>query len=648
MNSKEELRKLLQFLEWEREAEIEFFKKKFQDTSVDERKKEGVTWYPVRIAEENYGLGDRLLLTLERNEQDAQPHLFQGGSIAALFSYADPTAKNAPFVTGVVVSASDTRMKLALHDDELPEWADSGKLGVDLYYDERSYREMEKAVTAVIDAERNRLAELREILLGHKDPNFARTDEVIQIPELNDSQNDAINLVHKAKDLALVHGPPGTGKTTTLVRAVQHVVKSEKQVLVCAASNLAVDLLTERLGALGLDVLRLGHPARITDEILHHSLDARIQVHPSYKDLKNLRRDAEEVRREALKFKRKFGHHERKQRRELLQESRLISRQARSVEDYILDSLLNNAQVITCTLVGAASETLRNREFSTLFIDEAAQALEPSCWIAIPKAERVIFAGDHMQLPPTVKSARAEKEGFGVTLFEKCMKRDDASVMLRTQYRSHRDIMEFSNQRFYHGELVAHESVASAKLFNKQNQPLEGPVIEFVDTAGAGFSEVQNPETLSRSNPSEADALLNHLAGLLPQLRMTRPDGSEEPFSVGIISPYKDQVNWLKQELPNRKNLWKWLKDVSVGTVDGFQGQEREIIYISLVRSNDDGEIGFLRDVRRMNVALTRAKRKLVVFGDSATIGNHPFYRAFLDYIESLNAYKSVWEFMKW
>lgn len=645
---KKQFQNLLACLKLEREAEITFFREKFKNTTVDQRRKEGVTWYPVRLVDESVGLGERIVLLLERNEQDAGPHLFQGGSIAALFSYANPDAKEHPFITGVVISANLTQMKLSVHTDDLPDWVWDGKLGVDLYYDERTYREMERAVQYVMDAENNRLAELREILYGQKVARFKPEPKFLDLPGLNESQNEAVSLVERAKDIALVHGPPGTGKTTTLVRAVSHVLKSEKQVLVCAASNLAVDLLTERLGDQGIRVLRLGHPARITESVLQHSLDAQIQIHPSYKELRQLRKDADEIRRQAYKFKRSFGQAERQERKEMLAESKSVAKQAKLVEEYILDSLLDGAQVITCTLMGATAEQIRDRQFSSLFIDEAAQATEPACWIAISRADRVIFAGDHRQLPPTVKSEKAEKLGYGRTLFEKCMELPDVSVMLRTQYRMHADIMGFSNAQFYGGLLEAHESVAAARLFGKNHHPLEDSVIEFVDTAGAGYTEVRNPESQSTSNPSEAEALLNHLEKLLPTLRTTTLEGMEEPFSVAIISPYKDQVNFLNAELPNRKGLWKWNKSITVGTVDGFQGQEREIVYISLVRSNDDGEIGFLRDTRRMNVAMTRAKRKLVVFGDSATMGNHPFYRAFLDYIDQKNAYRSVWELMEW
>lgn len=638
--STDHLHQLLELLDLERQEERDQFRKRFLETALAERKARGWTWYPVVIANQEIGIGDRLVLEIERAAVEGQISLFKVGSVASLWSNAESQSKNPATISGVVIKSSREKLFLAMDDDDLPDWIDEGKLGLDLYYDERTIREMEKALKAVIAAERDRTAQLREILTGFRQAGVLRRDHAIAIPELNASQNEALDLVARAEDVAIIHGPPGTGKTTTLVRAIRHVLKSEKQVLVCAASNLATDLLTEKLSLAGVRVLRLGHPARVSEHVLKHSLDVQLAVHPSFQDMKALRKEAEKIRRQALKFKRRFGHEQRNQRRELLAEARACQREARDLEAFMLRDLVDKAEAVTCTLTGAATSMLEGRRFSTLFIDEAAQALEPACWIPIRKAERVVFAGDHCQLPPTVKSHAATKRGLAVSLFERCIELQDVDKMLRTQYRMHRDIMGFSNAQFYNGELQAHETVADALL---GNEGMLGTAIQFVDTAGCGYEETQNPETLSRSNPGEADLLIRHLGQLLAELPKPNKEAPENSPRIGVISPYRDQVMYLEEAVTEAKPLWGWRHHISVDTVDGFQGQERDIIYISLVRSNPNGEIGFLSDVRRMNVAMTRAQKKLVVVGDSATLASHKFYAAFLDYIDTVGGYDSAW-----
>lgn len=639
--SKEALQRLLRLLEMEREEERRQFRERFLHTSLDKRVKEGTSWYPVVVEGEEIGLGDRIVLEVARNPAEERG-LFQTGSIAALWCNAEQYRKDPPSVTGVVIKALKDKVILALHTDESPEWLDEGKLGLDLSYDESGYKEMVRAIQDVMSAQRDRLALLREVMLGDRtletDPRRASAD----LPELNPSQNEALQKVRMAEDLAIVHGPPGTGKTTTLVRTIADALQSEKQVLVSAASNLATDLLTEKLAQQGIRVLRLGHPARVSEDVLQHCLDLQISLHPQFKDMKRLRRDAEAIRKQATKFKRSFGPAERERRKELLQEARDCQRQARDMEDFILQDLLNKAQAVTCTLTGAATGMLRGRRFSTLFIDEAAQATEPACWIPIRLADRVVFAGDHCQLPPTVKSQDAARAGFAVSLFEKCIARHpEAAVMLRTQYRMHSTIMGFSNHQFYHDGLVAHETVADRRLGDDPDKPLLSKAMEFIDTAGCGYEEQLNPETLSLSNPGEADILLAHLVALSEELRSRKGWPT-----LGIVSPYKDQVLLLRDKLEQLPIHHGWRPYITVDTVDGFQGQERDIIYISMVRSNADGGIGFLGDTRRMNVAMTRARMKLVLAGDSGTLGGHPFYAAFLDYVDQVGAYASAWDWM--
>ncbi|MFN8394914.1 MAG: AAA domain-containing protein [Bacteroidia bacterium] len=639
--SKEELLRLLRLLDMERDEERRQWRERFLNTSLDQRVKEGTSWYPVVVESEEIGLGDRIVLEIARNASDERGP-FQSGSIAALWCNAEAYRKNPPSVTGVVIKAAKDKVILALDADDTPEWIDEGKLGLDISYDERGYKEMTKAVNDVIEAQRNRLAELREVLLGQRAVSIDNRLGGAEYDSLNYSQNDAIQLVRMAEDLAIVHGPPGTGKTTTLVLAIADALKKEKQVLVCAASNLATDLLTEKLAAQGIRVLRLGHPARVSEEVLQHSLDLQVSLHPSFKDMKKLRKDADAIRKQAVKFKRSFGPAERERRKELLQEAKDCQRQARDLEDFILKDLIDKAQAITCTLTGAATSMLKGREFRTLFIDEAAQATEPACWIPIRFAERVVFAGDHCQLPATVKSQDAARAGFAVSLFEKCIQRHpEAAVMLRTQYRMHRDIMGFSNKQFYHNGLEAAEAVADHRLSDSEDKPLLYRPMEFIDTAGCGYEEKLNPETLSLSNPGEADILFAHLISLCEELRAQKGWPT-----LGIVSPYKDQVLLLRERLEQVPIHHGWRPFITVDTVDGFQGQERDIIYMSLVRSNSEGGIGFLGDTRRMNVAMTRARKKLVMVGDSGTLGVHPFYAAFLDYVDKIGAYVSAWDYV--
>jgi ATP-dependent RNA/DNA helicase IGHMBP2 len=621
--SKEELRRLLQLLETERMEERRQFRDRFLNTSLDKRVKEGTSWYPVVIESEEIGIGDRIVLEITRNAAEERG-LFQNGSIAALWCNAEQYRKDPPSVT-----------------DESPEWLDEGKLGLDLSYDERGYKEMVRAINDVMNAQRDRLAILREVLLGHKKVSTDISLLGPAFPELNASQNEAVQLVRIAEDLAIVHGPPGTGKTTTLVRAIADTLIKEKQVIVCAASNLATDFLTEKLAKQGIRVLRLGHPARVSEDVLQHCLDLQISLHPSYKDMKKFRRDADEIRKQATKFKRNFGKEERERRKELLHEARDCQKQARDLEDFILHDLINKAQAITCTLTGAATSMLKGRHFSTLFIDEAAQATEPACWIPIRLADRVVFAGDHCQLPPTVKSQEAARAGFAVSLFEKCIARHpEAARMLRTQYRMHREIMGFSNRQFYHNDLEADPSVADHRLGDNAEKPLLYRSMEFIDTAGCGYEEKLNDETRSLSNPGEVDILYAHLLALGEELRSRKGWPT-----LGIVSPYKDQVLLLRERLEQLPIPHGWRPFITVDTVDGFQGQERDIIYISMVRSNTEGGIGFLGDTRRMNVAMTRARMKLVLCGDSGTLGGHPFYAAFLDYVD-VGAYVSAWDWV--
>lgn len=637
MTAAEELKHLRKILKVEKEEDLQQYRKFVVESEISERVKNGSSWYPVKITQTGYGRGEQVFVELERTNARNSDHQLQTGKRASLFCNINNQASKLR-VEGVIGTALKDRLRLYLNADELPEWISDGKIGVDLLFDETSYKEMDDTLRIVAEAQNNRLSELREILLGHSPATFSEEFQAVENAHLNASQNAAVKNILNANDVAIVHGPPGTGKTTTFVEAIMQVTLQERQVLVTAPSNTAVDLLCERLSAQGLNVVRIGHPARVGDHLADLVIDNKISQHEYFADIKNIRKKAEEFRNLAFKYKRNFGKEESRQRQLLFNEARSLKQEAIKLEDYIVSDILSEAQVIACTLVGSNNSLLRDRSFKTVFIDEAAQALEPACWIPIMKARRVIMAGDHCQLPPTVKSYEAGKQGLNVTLFEKVIERQQVDSLLEVQYRMNKAIMEFSNQQFYRGKLTAFESVAHRKLVNEDENPLL-----FIDTAGCGFTE-RTENGRSASNPEEANLLLNYLNDYLQQLTSYDNEIINKIRRVGVISPYKAQVSYLNEQVENFELLSSLGKKISFNTVDGFQGQECDLIAISLVRSNEKNEIGFLADTRRMNVAITRAKKKLLIIGDSATLSTHPFYASFLDHVQSNDAYQSAWE----
>ena len=641
-----ELRTTQALLKLEQQEDLEQFKIKNAKATIAERQQRGLTWYPVKITQEDMGFGGKLVLELERPAGQQGLHLFQVGKNAALFGNVPGRAgSDRPTLNGVITSVKRNKLLLATTKEDLPDWVDDGKLGIDLTFDEVSYREMEYALGKVLGAYDSRLAELRDVLLGARPARF-RPDSEVQpyYPSpLNDSQLTAVRHVLAARDVAIVHGPPGTGKTTTLVQAILETIRRERRVLVCAPSNTAVDLLTEKLAERGVNVIRMGNPSRVSDLLLQHTLDAQVMGHRSYNELRSMRQTAEQYRQEAGKFKRHFGWEEREQRRLLKQQAHDLLQESDQLERYITEDLLEQVQVITCTLVGASNRAIRHLTYETVFIDEAAQALEPGCWIPISKAGRVVLAGDHQQLPPTVKSEKAG--ALRETLFEKCIRRQpDTARMLRVQYRMHELIMEFSSEQFYDGQLLAHDTVAHADLSAYDLRFAPDVAVEFLDTAGFGFLELGIAESRSVANPEEADLLLKRLAELLAVY--APEDHPQDLLTVGVIAPYRAQINYLKDAVEDRPELAGMLSQrlLSIGTVDSFQGQERDIIAITMTRSNATGDIGFLSDIRRMNVGMTRARKKLLIVGDSATLGAHPFYKAFIEYAELIGAYRTAWE----
>jgi len=628
---------LQSLLKTEREEDLKSYQKLTISTSVAERRTNGLSLYPIAIRGTEIGRGDYLTVELERTTHQDINHQFRFGSSAVLFSNHQP---NEDRIEGTVTFSGGNKIKLSLRVDEMPDWASDGKLGLDLLFDNNSYDEMQnalKSAAALIDDPKE--GHLARVLTGLKSPGFNSTATVQTFPSLNDKQQSAVNKILAANELAIVHGPPGTGKTTTLVQAIKALQQQDhRQILVVAPSNTAVDLLSEKLAKEGLNVLRIGNPSRVSTRLLSLTLDAKMAEHESIKDVKKLKKQAAEYKNMAHKYKRNFGRAEQEQRKALFSEAYKIVKEAGKTEQYIIDQIVAKAQVITATLVGANHYTIKDIQFDTVVIDEAGQALEPACWIPIIKAKKLILAGDHCQLSPTIKSVEAARKGLSTTLMEKCVSLYPESViLLEEQYRMHKTIMGYSSSVFYNGQLKANKLVAEHLLF-----PGDVP-LEFIDTAGCSFDEKQ--EGTSISNPDEAVFVLKHLSKLVGQLAETY--GPLDFPSIAVISPYSQQIRTLKELMLSSSLLQIYAESISINTIDSFQGQERDVVYLSLTRSNTDGVIGFLSDIRRMNVAMTRAKKKLVVIGDSATLSRFSFYSGFLDYANEHNVYKSAWEFVE-
>ncbi|MBB5644452.1 AAA domain-containing protein [Pedobacter cryoconitis] len=634
----EYFKKLLGLLKTEREEDQNAYLKLTESSSVADRRANGLTWYPIAIRGSEMSRGDYLTVEMERTSHQDISHQLRFGASVVLFSNHDPKVDR---VEGVVSHQSGNKIKVTLRTDELPDWSRDGKLGLDVLFDNNSYDEMQNALKlAGSPFEKEEDGRLVRILTGELSPSFNNQIPLYRIPSLNEVQQAAVDKILCATDLAIVHGPPGTGKTTTLVQAIKALIKQDhQQILVVAPSNTAVDLLSEKLADEGLNVLRVGNPARVSERLTALTLDSKMSEHSSMKEMKNLKKQANEYKNLAHKYKRNFGRAEQEQRKALFSEAHKIMKEVGNTEQYIIDDLVTKAQVITATLVGSNHYTVRNRYFHTVVIDEAGQALEPACWIPVLKAEKVVFAGDHCQLSPTVKSNVAARNGLSTTLLEKCVGlHPEAVVLLEEQYRMNEQIMGYSSRVFYEDKMKAHVSVATRVLMEG-----EGPV-EFVDTAGCGFEE--KLEGTSTTNPEEGVFLIKHLTQLVNRVRDSGVALADFP-TIAVISPYKQQVYLLKELLLNAPELMVYGDKIAVNTIDSFQGQERDIVYIGLTRSNSEGVIGFLADVRRMNVAVTRAKKKLVVVGDSATLSRSEFYSGFIGYVEGFGGYRSAWEFVE-
>ena len=622
IQSIKELMQQKSLLEMEYEYEKEEFCKQTEAVGIAKKVKRGICWNPIRLGRSYYNSLNQLVIELSRTEDLDINHSFEFGKPVRFFEQQFNGDIKLLSFTAMVNYADDERMVVTLPNTQaLIEVEGKDKLGVQLYFDETSYKNMFEALADTIKAENNRLAELREILIG-KQAIQQRELYPIRFPWLNTSQEQAVNKVLCAKDVAVVHGPPGTGKTTTLVEAIYETLHRENQVLVCAQSNTAVDWISEKLVDRGVPVLRIGNPTRVNDKMLSFTYERQFENHPAYSELWGIRKAI----RDAVGSLRNKSQSEKEKIRNRLTDLR---NRATEIEIRINEDLFANARVIASTLVSSNHRVLTGRRFSTLFIDEAAQALEAACWIAIRKADRVIFAGDHCQLPPTIKCIRAAREGLSETLMEKTsIRKPEAVSLLNTQYRMHKDIMQFSSNWFYNNELKAAPEVSYRGILDYDTS------INWIDTSEMDFKEEYLSDTSGRINKQEAELLLNELELYIKKIGHDRI--MDEKIDFGLISPYKAQIQYIRNLLKKNSFFRPYRKLITVNTVDGFQGQEKDVIFISLVRANEHGQIGFFSDLRRMNVAITRARMKLVILGNCETLRKHTFYRELIEYIESI------------
>lgn len=638
-------------LQLEYYTEKEAFRKLTEQMGMQRKVKRGDAWFPLQVGKNFYNSLNQTAIEVFRTSDQDIEHNFEFGRPVMFFrSEGSEELKYFSF-TGTVSYVDGDRMVVIVPDSapllELQQLTDP--IGVQLSFDETSYKLMFEALDRVMKAKNNRLAYLRDLFYSHqKAGRFSF--EPMKFPWLNPTQERAVNEVLWAKDVAIVHGPPGTGKTTTLVEAINETLMRESQVLVCAQSNMAVDWISEKLVDRGINVLRIGNPTRVNDKMLGFTYERRFESHPDYPQLWAIRKAIRELRKN-----RKKGSENYHQKIE-----RLKSRAA-EIEIRINAELFGEARVIACTLVGSAHRLLEGMKFGTLFIDEAAQALEAACWIPMRRASRVILAGDHCQLPPTVKSIAALRAGLGKTLMERIAEnKPEVVTLLKIQYRMNDEIMRFSSDWFYGGEVESAPQIKYRSVLdydhpitwidtsNEENQiTIEGEDApeDSASTASSVSAANQNSdlnfkeqfvgESFGRINKAEAELTLLTLAEYFTKIGKQRV--LEESIDVGIISPYRAQVQYLKKLIKKYEFFKPYRRLISVNTVDGFQGQERDVILISLVRSNDEGQIGFLKDLRRMNVAMTRARMKLIILGNKDTMTKHPFYKKLWEYVEAIN-----------
>ena len=625
-------------LEIEYNAEKEAFRQLTEQMGLQRKVKRGDAWYPVKPGRSYWNSLNQLCIEVNSTGDEEIEHNFEFGRPVMFFKLkSEPTAgKNGRIMGTTVTPKTQTSILMQLTgtvsyvdgDRMVVVVADSAPvgevlnstdpMGVQLSFDETSYKMMFEALDRVMRAKNNRLAHLRDLFYTKSIKTEHFTFSPMRFPYLNATQEQAVNEVLRAKDVMVVHGPPGTGKTTTLVEAIRETLMRENQVLVCAQSNMAIDWISERLVDRGIPVLRIGNPTRVNDKMLSFTYERRFEAHPDYPALWAIRKTIREIRQHRRRGDEKY--HQKIER---------LKSRATEIEIRINQELFGEARVIACTLVGSANRLLQGMKFATLFIDEAAQALEAACWIPMRKVSRVVLAGDHCQLPPTVKSLAALHGGLGKTLMERIVENHPEAVsLLRVQYRMNEEIMRFSSDYFYGGRVESAPEVKYRGILDYDDP------IEWIDTSDIDAREEFVGESFGRINKTEAELTLAVLERYYEKIGKERVLG--ERIDVGVISPYRAQVQHLRQLIKKRAFFKPFRHLISVNTVDGFQGQERDIILISLVRANDEGQIGFLRDLRRMNVAITRARMKLIILGNRLTLASHPFYKKLYEHIERL------------
>jgi superfamily I DNA and/or RNA helicase len=584
------------------------------------------------IRDEQPAFGGRVVVTLGKRDQ-TQSLPWNRLSVGTPVLLTEENVTGQRGWRGIVCRRDQATLDVVLTQTPEPEH-ERPTFRLDLADDEIARQRMKMALAQARTADRGRLAQLRDALLGYRPLKVEEPKPLTPLDGgLNESQLEAVEVALAAADVAIIHGPPGTGKTTTVVELIRQAVARGEKVLACASSNLAVDNLLEKLVAAGERAIRIGHPARVLKELQEHTLDLLIDAHPDVAIARRLIREANQLFGKADRFTRAKPLPGAKA--QMRAEARELIADARRIESKIAEHLLDSATVVCATLTGVDSQVLGERTFDLVVIDEAAQAIEPACWIPLLRAGRVVLAGDHCQLPPTIISKAAARDGLSISLMERLLSDLGGGISRRltTQYRMHESIMGFSSEAFYESSLIADSSVKEHLLHDLSGVAagaLTSVPLTFIDTAGAGFDEELEPDGESRRNPQEAELVGRQVQSLL--------DSGASPRDIAVIAPYAAQVRLLRDQLT--------VEGLEIDTVDGFQGREKEAVVISLVRSNANGEIGFLGDTRRMNVALTRARRKLIVIGDSATIAGHPFYHKLLEYFELHDAYRTVWQEM--
>jgi DNA polymerase III delta prime subunit len=615
-------------LQLEYNSEKEAFRQQTEQVGIERKVKRGDAWWPVKVSKSYYNSLNQLAIEVVRNTDTDIEHCFEFGRPVQFFSVDTDHSKISYFrFTATVSYADGDRLVVTMPDNaNILDLQNAENLGVQLSFDETSYRLMMEALDRAIKG-KGRLGYLRDLFYSRQKPETFVFPSM-HFPYLNPTQEEAVNKVLRAKDVAIVHGPPGTGKTTTLVEAIRETLMRENQVLVCAQSNMAVDWISEKLVDRGINVLRLGNPTRVNDKMLSFTYERRFEAHPDYPQLWAIRKAIRDLRNRRKRGDEKFH-----------QKLESLKSRATELEIRINSDLFGEARVIASTLVGSANRLLDGQKFGTLFIDEAAQALEASCWIPMRRVSRVILAGDHCQLPPTVKSLAALKAGLGKTLMERIVEmHPEAVTLLKIQYRMNDEIMRFSSNYFYHGQVESAPEVKYRSILDLDT-PMEwispNHLDNLDDLEKQDFREEFVGESFGRINKAEAELTLDTLQHYFERIGKQRL--LDERIDVGIISPYRAQVQYLRRLLMKREFFKPFRRMISINTVDGFQGQERDVIVISMVRSNDEGQIGFLRDLRRMNVAITRARMKLIILGNKETLTRHPFYRQLWRYIKGLS-----------